>query len=127
MLITHTLSLLQEQNESQTLYFQDGRRRIDFVLAHEENASEKENRKAKRDYFEKELRREGLELEYEEASVGVVKFGCIRKSKEENFFFLNISILLDFAWVLRRNAPTVSSVLWEEKKGTFVVFLDKYS
>lgn len=56
-------------NEEQTLFFKDGRRQIDYILAHVENASEKENRKAKRDYYERELKKEGLELEFEDFQV----------------------------------------------------------
>lgn len=56
-------------NEEQTLFLKDGRRRIDYILAHVENASEKENRKAKRDYYERELKNEGLELEFEDVQV----------------------------------------------------------
>lgn len=54
----------------ETMYFNDGVRRIDYILAHEPGTTaEKENRIAKRAYFQKELEREGLQLEFESAAV----------------------------------------------------------
>ena len=51
------------------MYFNDGVRRIDYVMAFEPGTADKENRVAKREYFQKELEKEGLQLEFEKASV----------------------------------------------------------
>jgi len=47
-----------------SLYFRDGKRRIDFVLVHSDSDSN-----AYRETFEKNLEKEGLELECEPAGV----------------------------------------------------------
>ncbi|XP_033740659.1 anoctamin-4-like isoform X4 [Pecten maximus] len=62
--------LLEQQkiaNEDATLFFRDGKRKIDYVLAYEPgSASEHEEKKReRRKNFEDNLRKEGLELEYE--------------------------------------------------------------
>ncbi|XP_053397685.1 anoctamin-4-like isoform X3 [Mercenaria mercenaria] len=54
--------------KEETMYFNDGVRRIDYVLAFEPGTADKENRVAKREYFQKELEREGLQLEFEAAA-----------------------------------------------------------
>jgi len=55
------------------MYFGDGVRRIDYVLAFEHGSSaDKENRVAKREYFVKEIQHLGLELEHEAAEVRLV-------------------------------------------------------
>ena len=54
------------------MYFNDGVRRIDYVLAYEPGAYQgdrEENRVKKREYFEGQLKEEGLELEYEPVEV----------------------------------------------------------
>ncbi|ESO89283.1 hypothetical protein LOTGIDRAFT_106472, partial [Lottia gigantea] len=50
------------------LYFQDGKRRIDFVLTYRDDDKDKEKDKkiARRKFFEDNLIKDGLELEYEE-------------------------------------------------------------
>lgn len=54
-------------NEDATLFFRDGKRKIDYVLAYEPgSASEQEEKKReRRKNFEDNLRKEGLQLEYE--------------------------------------------------------------
>ncbi|XP_060596933.1 anoctamin-4-like isoform X3 [Ruditapes philippinarum] len=68
--IEEELSLIPRSKDPQleeTMYFDDGVRRIDYVLAFEPGTADKENRVAKREYFQKELEREGLQLEFEKA------------------------------------------------------------
>ncbi|XP_061192079.1 anoctamin-4-like isoform X3 [Saccostrea echinata] len=52
-------------NEKATLFFKDGKRKIDFVLAYEPGDTEDPKKKQRRETFEKNLIEEGLELEYE--------------------------------------------------------------
>ncbi|KAK3097463.1 hypothetical protein FSP39_009845, partial [Pinctada imbricata] len=53
-------------NERATLFFRDGTRKIDYVLAYEQGTGKNEEVKAKRrKVFEDNLRSEGLKLEYE--------------------------------------------------------------
>ncbi|KAL4232704.1 Anoctamin-4 [Mactra antiquata] len=70
--------------KEETLYFNDGVRRIDYMLAYEPGTTaDKENRVAKRDYFEKQLIKEGLQLEREAADAsksGKVAFVKIHAS-----------------------------------------------
>ena len=64
-----TVFVLQELEEKrETMFFRDGKRRIDFVLAYHE--SEKYEREQRRKLFEENLKKEGLELEYEDKKVG---------------------------------------------------------
>ena len=67
-------SLQQPQKEVKKdgadLYFRDGQRRIDYVLAYRRGDSEKDVRRAnKRVEFEKNLLEEGIEIEVEEPQV----------------------------------------------------------
>ncbi|OWF51990.1 Anoctamin-5 [Mizuhopecten yessoensis] len=62
--------LLEQQkiaNEDATLFFRDGARKIDYVLAYEPGSpsEQEEKKREKRKIFEDNLRKEGLELEYE--------------------------------------------------------------
>ena len=52
----------------ETLFFRDGIRRIDFVLAYKDNLED--HKLDKRVTFEKNLEEEGLEIEYEDKLVG---------------------------------------------------------
>ncbi|XP_021350273.1 anoctamin-5-like isoform X17 [Mizuhopecten yessoensis] len=54
-------------NEDATLFFRDGARKIDYVLAYEPGSpsEQEEKKREKRKIFEDNLRKEGLELEYE--------------------------------------------------------------
>ena len=57
---------LQEINEKATLYFRDGKRKIDYVLAYEPGTgSSEEAKRERRRVFEGNLKSEGLQLEYE--------------------------------------------------------------
>ena len=59
------------------MFFRDGKRRIDYVLAFTEkedkpsgkDAEKESKKKEKRELFEENLRKEGLELEYEDKKV----------------------------------------------------------
>ena len=54
------------------MFFSDDVRRIDYILAYEpDKTSSQENRRIKREYFEKELQSEGLQLEYEPIEVSL--------------------------------------------------------
>ncbi|XP_038065839.1 anoctamin-4-like isoform X2 [Patiria miniata] len=56
-----------EKKEGADLYFHDGIRRIDYILAYKKGDSEKDVRRAaKRHEFENNLREEGIELEVED-------------------------------------------------------------
>lgn len=58
-----------KKSENESLYFNDGKRSIDFVLAWktaEERNTEEKMREIKRAIFEENLRNEGLELETED-------------------------------------------------------------
>lgn len=57
---------LEEKRE--TLFFRDGTRRIDYILAFTDTDDPK--KVEKRELFEKNLSGEGLELEYEDKQVG---------------------------------------------------------
>ena len=74
----HVLSLLLQASDvinQTTLFFRDGQRRIDFVLAyHDEevvggDAEQAERMRARRQTFEENLCNEGFELEYEKKEV----------------------------------------------------------
>lgn len=52
-------------NEKATLFFRDGKRKIDYVLAYEPGDSEDPKKEQRRNTFEKNLVEEGLELEHE--------------------------------------------------------------
>ena len=62
---------LEEKRE--TLFFRDGVRRIDYVLAftEKENDKDAEKKKEKRETFERNLEEEGLQLEYEDKKVSL--------------------------------------------------------
>ncbi|GFY50106.1 anoctamin-5 [Trichonephila inaurata madagascariensis] len=57
---------LRRDEEMSTLFFRDGIRKIDFVLAFEDSDF---RRNEYRDMFQKNLRKAGLELEIEDKSV----------------------------------------------------------
>lgn len=59
------------------MFFNDGRRRIDFVLAYQPNNSDadlEQKRSRKREHFEAQLLRNGLELENELVAVRTILF-----------------------------------------------------
>lgn len=61
----------KDDNKINDLFFKDGKRRIDFVLAYRKQESEEreEKRVKKRQNFEANLLEEGLQLEYENSEV----------------------------------------------------------
>lgn len=64
---------LENAKEDPSLFFRDGRRRIDMVLAYEEDDSSefKDRRSKARVTFEENLKAAGLELEHEDKEVRV--------------------------------------------------------
>ena len=55
------------------MFFEDGKRRIDFILAWNVKHSKKqEESKKARELFENNLRLEGLELEYDRVNSGLL-------------------------------------------------------
>lgn len=59
-----------DTSNEDNMFFSDGIRRIDYILAYEPGAYQgerEENRVKKRKYYEEQLEKEGLELEYEPA------------------------------------------------------------
>ena len=59
-----------EKKEGSDLYFRDGVRRIDYVLAYRIGEGEKDaRREQKRTEFEKSLKEEGIEIEKEDPQV----------------------------------------------------------
>ena len=63
--ILHNFQELDQKR--QTLYFRDGKRKIDFILAYQDTEDGK--KVYKRSLFEQNLRKEGLELEQEDKKV----------------------------------------------------------
>ena len=72
-----------KKSSTETLYFWDGVRKIDLVLAYEteaygggteEEEKKKLQRRERRVYFEKKLQEKGLELELEPSQVGDISF-----------------------------------------------------
>ena len=62
------------EDPKETLYFRDGKRRIDYILAYEDQEDEKKEERRK--YFENELVKGGLELEYEDKKVSECGVVC---------------------------------------------------
>jgi hypothetical protein len=62
-------------SQPKPLYFRDCRRKIDYILAYQEHpdkpADWQEKRKDKREFFEKNLKEHGLELEQEDFEVSL--------------------------------------------------------
>lgn len=61
------------------MFFKDGKRRIDYVLAWESQQDEgkhKEKKKKAREIFEKHLEEEGLELEYDLVCINTILSKC---------------------------------------------------
>ena len=60
-------------NQPKPLYFRDGKRKIDYILAYQEQPEKppdwREKRREKREHFEKNLKERGLELEQEDFEV----------------------------------------------------------
>ena len=74
--------LLQDATEEDNMFFKDGVRRIDYVMAFEPGAYEgdrEENRSRKREYYQNELEKEGLQLEFE--PIEVITLRGLRYSK----------------------------------------------
>lgn len=74
-----------DEDTPNDLFFRDGVRRIDYIIAFNKGAADEDDEKArgkeerknkKRAEFEKNLREEGLELEHEDAEVGSKVIGC---------------------------------------------------
>lgn len=63
--VTVNMDSPQMINEKATLFFRDGKRKIDYVLAYEPGDSEDPKKEQRRNTFEKNLVEEGLELEHE--------------------------------------------------------------
>ena len=62
--------MLRLMFQVRNLFFEDGQRRIDFILAWNIKANKKQEEAEKaRELFEKNLRQEGLELEYDRVIV----------------------------------------------------------
>lgn len=64
-----TLDIRQQEKKPTTVYFRDGKRRIDFILAYQPNLLDEQrqkNRAGKREAYEKNLKRYGLQLERED-------------------------------------------------------------
>ena len=61
------------KSQPKPLYFRDGRRKIDYILAYQEHPDKEdewqEKRKDKREHFERNLKEQGLELEQEDFEV----------------------------------------------------------
>ena len=61
------------KSQPKPLYFRDGRRQIDYILAYQEHPDKeeewREKRKDKREHFERNLTEQGLELEQEDFDV----------------------------------------------------------
>ncbi|GFT85150.1 anoctamin-5 [Nephila pilipes] len=92
---------LRRDEEMATLFFRDGVRKIDFVLAFEDSDF---RRNEYRDMFQKNLRKAGLELEVEDKSL----------SQDGKTYFLKLhapySILKKHAEVLNIKRPIKSQV-----------------
>ncbi|KAK6169614.1 hypothetical protein SNE40_020627 [Patella caerulea] len=87
----------------ETLYFRDGVRRIDFVLAYNDtDADKKVNR---RTMFENNLKKEGVELEYEERHKDKLKFVKIHCPWE---------VLISYAEVMSMKMPLAMNDLEDE-------------
>ena len=65
------LRFTQAKPTSETLYLSDGLRRIDMVLAYEDE-EDSSKKKKKRETFEKNLREQGLTLETELKTVSLL-------------------------------------------------------
>ncbi|XP_055954803.1 anoctamin-4-like [Patella vulgata] len=90
----------------ETLYFRDGVKRIDFVLAYNDtDADKKVNR---RNLFEENLKKEGVELEYEER----------HRNKKDKLRFVKIhcpwEVLISYAEVMSMKMPLAMNDLDEE-------------
>ncbi|GIY54377.1 anoctamin-5 [Caerostris darwini] len=92
---------LRRDEEMSTLFFRDGMRKIDFVLAYEDSDF---RRNEFRDMFQKNLRKAGLEIEMEDKSL----------SQDGKTYFLKLhapySILRKHAEVLNIKRPIKSQV-----------------
>ena len=64
-------------NEKATLFFRDGKKKIDYVLAYEPGDNEDVKKQQRRKTFEKNLIEEGLELEHEGKEVWIYIKGKI--------------------------------------------------
>ena len=63
--------ILQEKSHTDTLHFWDGERKIDMILAYEDddNGEEDDKKAEKRKTFQRNLEEQGLELELEPSNV----------------------------------------------------------
>ncbi|XP_067675844.1 anoctamin-4-like isoform X3 [Haliotis asinina] len=88
------------KTDPESMFFNDGTRRIDFVLAYKTNTgSNEEKRKKRREVFEENLRNEGLELEVEEKKL----------LKEDNLYFVKVhapwEVLTRYAEIMSMKMP----------------------
>ncbi|XP_046544357.1 anoctamin-4-like isoform X4 [Haliotis rubra] len=103
---------LHLKTDPESMFFNDGRRRIDFVLAYKTNTgSNEEKRKKRRDVFEENLRNEGLELEIEEKKAKPLgKQNKIQQLlKEDNLYFVKVhatwEVLTRYAEIMSMKMP----------------------
>jgi len=66
--------MFQEKSKANTLYFWDGERKIDLVLAYEEEEDVNSENREKRKTFERNLQEKGLQLELEPSYVSTWRF-----------------------------------------------------
>ncbi|XP_067675850.1 anoctamin-4-like isoform X9 [Haliotis asinina] len=90
----------KHETDPESMFFNDGTRRIDFVLAYKTNTgSNEEKRKKRREVFEENLRNEGLELEVEEKKL----------LKEDNLYFVKVhapwEVLTRYAEIMSMKMP----------------------
>ena len=84
-----------EKKDGADLFFRDGQRRIDYVLAYRKGEGEKDARRAnKRKEFENNLREEGIELETEAPQVKLQSLEAENSKKTLNMSFTLSSLLL---------------------------------
>ncbi|XP_071112363.1 anoctamin-4-like isoform X7 [Haliotis cracherodii] len=101
----------KHETDPESLYFNDGRRRIDFVLAYKTNTgSNEDKRKKRREVFEENLINEGLQLEVEEKKKPLGKQNKIQQLlKEDNLYFVKIhapwEVLTRYAEIMSMKMP----------------------
>ncbi|CAN7995446.1 unnamed protein product, partial [Ixodes hexagonus] len=89
-----------------SLYFEDGQRRIDFVLAYERDDDEPEAERLRK-VFEENLLAEGLDLELEEAQVRICFALQNSRDGETNFLKIHVpwEVLTKYAEMLHLRMP----------------------
>nr|XP_022287595.1 anoctamin-4-like isoform X1 [Crassostrea virginica] len=100
----------QEENEKATLFFRDGKRKIDFVLAYEpdEEDEDEEKKRYRRSTFEKNIVDDGLILEHEDKET----------SKNGKTYFTKVHVpwktLTRYAELLNVNMPLAENDMHTE-------------